>query len=80
MSRGRGASKGVGRGAAPVDVARLLPAEGWLARIQEGNPFGPVEELLACVRDQLARPDIEGVLIHGAQGVRSLHVAFVPRG
>jgi ATP-dependent DNA helicase DinG len=36
--------------AAAVDAARLLPAEGWLARIQEGNPFGPVEELLACVR------------------------------
>lgn len=27
-----------------------------------------------------ATADIEGVLIHGAQGVRSLHVAFVPRG
>lgn len=26
-----------------------------------------------------ATADIEGVLIHGAQGVRSLHVAFVPR-
>ncbi len=36
--------------AAAVDAARLLPAEGWLARIQEGNAFGPVEELLACVR------------------------------
>lgn len=36
--------------AAAVDAARLLPAEGWLARVQEGNPFGPVEELLACVR------------------------------
>lgn len=36
--------------AAAVDAARLLPADGWLARVQEGNPFGPVEELLACVR------------------------------
>lgn len=27
-----------------------------------------------------ATADIEGVLIHGAQGVRSLHVALVPRG
>ncbi len=36
--------------AAAVDAARLLPADGWLARVQEGDPFGPVEELLACVR------------------------------
>ena len=36
--------------AAAVDAARLLPADGWLARVQEGNAFGPVEELLACVR------------------------------
>ena len=36
--------------AAAVDAARLLPAEGWLARIQEGNAFGPIEEMLACVR------------------------------
>ncbi|KQN81278.1 ATP-dependent DNA helicase [Sphingomonas sp. Leaf62] len=36
--------------AAAVDAARLLPADGWLARVQEGDPFGPVEKLLACVR------------------------------
>ncbi len=33
-----------------VDAARALPSDGWLARIAEGNPFGPVEELLGEVR------------------------------
>jgi ATP-dependent DNA helicase DinG len=33
-----------------VQAAQLLPADGWLARIAEGMPFGPVEKLLAAVR------------------------------
>jgi ATP-dependent DNA helicase DinG len=33
-----------------VEAARALPSEGWLARIGEGDPFGPVERLLAEVR------------------------------
>jgi ATP-dependent DNA helicase DinG len=36
--------------AAAVEAARLLPADGWLARVQEGDPFGPVETLLGAVR------------------------------
>ncbi|KQN05322.1 ATP-dependent DNA helicase [Sphingomonas sp. Leaf25] len=36
--------------AAAVEAARALPADGWLARVQEGAPFGPVEELLGAVR------------------------------
>jgi ATP-dependent DNA helicase DinG len=33
-----------------VDAARAFPAEGWLARLAEGEPFGPLETLLAAVR------------------------------
>src|SRR4051812_10163329 len=35
---------------AAVQAAGLLPGDGWLARIAEGQPFGPVESLLAAVR------------------------------
>jgi ATP-dependent DNA helicase DinG len=33
-----------------VHAAGLLPGDGWLGRIAEGAPFGPVEKLLAAVR------------------------------
>ncbi|MBV9929520.1 MAG: ATP-dependent DNA helicase [Alphaproteobacteria bacterium] len=33
-----------------VDAAQLLPSDGWLGRIAEGMPFGPVEKLLGAVR------------------------------
>jgi ATP-dependent DNA helicase DinG len=33
-----------------VEAARALPSDGWLARLGEGDPFGPVEALLAEVR------------------------------
>ena len=33
-----------------VDTAKALPSEGWLQRLVEGSPFGPVEALLAEVR------------------------------
>jgi ATP-dependent DNA helicase DinG len=35
---------------AAVQAAGALPGEGWLGRIGEGAPFGPVERLLAAVR------------------------------
>jgi ATP-dependent DNA helicase DinG len=35
---------------AAVDAARHLPSDGWLARIAEGSPFGPIEGLLSQVR------------------------------
>jgi ATP-dependent DNA helicase DinG len=35
---------------AAVEAARLLPSDGWLGRIGEGSPFGPIEPLLAEVR------------------------------
>src|SRR6185436_473787 len=33
-----------------VQMAGALPGDGWLQRIAEGQPFGPVETLLAAVR------------------------------
>src|SRR3546814_8915959 len=42
------------QGAAAIEAiiraARDLPSEGWLARLAEGDPFGPIERLLAEVR------------------------------
>nr|WP_294846971.1 ATP-dependent DNA helicase [uncultured Sphingomonas sp.] len=35
---------------AAVEAARALPSDGWLARLGEGDGFGPVEKLLAEVR------------------------------
>ncbi len=35
---------------AAVEVAKTLPSEGWLQRLAESDPFGPVEALLAEVR------------------------------
>ena len=36
--------------AAATAAAQALPGDGWLARIAEGSPFGPVETLLSAVR------------------------------
>ena len=33
-----------------VEAARALPSDGWLGRLSEGTPFGPVERLLGEVR------------------------------
>ena len=33
-----------------IEAAKALPSDGWLARLTEGAPFGPVEALLAEVR------------------------------
>jgi ATP-dependent DNA helicase DinG len=33
-----------------IEAARALPSDGWLGRIAEGAPFGPIEALLAEVR------------------------------
>lgn len=35
---------------AAVEAARALPSDGWLQRIIEGDPFGPIERLLGDVR------------------------------
>ena len=36
--------------AAAVEAAQILPSEGWLGRLVEGEPAGPLEALLARVR------------------------------
>ncbi|MEO8547017.1 MAG: ATP-dependent DNA helicase [Sphingomicrobium sp.] len=33
-----------------IEAARALPSDGWLARVSEGDPFGPIEALLSEVR------------------------------
>ncbi len=46
--------------AAAAHAAMALPAEGWLQRIAEGSPFGPIEIFLAAVRGQVyARADAQ---------------------
>jgi ATP-dependent DNA helicase DinG len=35
---------------AAVEAAKALPSEGWLQRLVEGDPFGPIEALLSEVR------------------------------
>jgi ATP-dependent DNA helicase DinG len=42
------------------EAAELLPADGWLARIGEGAPDGPVERLLATVRATVLARDESG--------------------
>ena len=35
---------------AAVEAARALPSDGWISRLSEGDPFGPVERLLHQAR------------------------------
>src|SRR4051812_15139801 len=35
---------------AAVEAAKVLPSDGWLQRLVEGDPFGPIEALLSEVR------------------------------
>ena len=52
---------------AAVEAAQALPADGWLQRLSEGQPFGPVEELLAAVRGLVyTRAEGEGDAGYGA--------------
>ncbi|QDX27310.1 ATP-dependent DNA helicase [Sphingomonas suaedae] len=43
-----------------VDAARALPSDGWLQRVAEGQPFGPIEHLLAAVRGLVYARDADG--------------------
>jgi len=43
-----------------VDAARALPSDGWLQRVAEGQPFGPLEALLAAVRGLTYARDADG--------------------
>src|SRR6185436_7818090 len=40
-------------GATALQRAGALPGDGWLGRLAEGQPFGPVEALLAAVRSSV---------------------------
>ena len=42
------------------DAAMALPSDGWLQRINEGDPFGPIEKLLAAVRGLTYARDTKG--------------------
>ncbi|WP_188056467.1 ATP-dependent DNA helicase [Sphingosinithalassobacter sp. CS137] len=53
---------------AAVDAARALPSDGWLQRLNEGQPFGPIEALLAAVRGlTYARSEKEGDAGYGLE-------------
>ena len=43
-----------------VDAARALPSDGWLQRVAEGQPFGPIESLLGAVRGLVYARDADG--------------------
>ncbi len=43
-----------------VDAAQALPSDKWLQRLGEGDPFGPVEALLAAVRGLVYARDTNG--------------------
>jgi ATP-dependent DNA helicase DinG len=43
-----------------IDAARALPSDGWLQRLHEGAPFGPIEVLLAAVRGLVYARDESG--------------------
>lgn len=43
-----------------VDAAQALPSDKWLQRLGEGDPFGPVEALLAAVRGLVYARDTDG--------------------
>ncbi len=43
-----------------LDASIVLPSDGWLQRLHDGDPFGPVEALLAGVRDLTFARDESG--------------------
>ncbi len=45
---------------AALDAAQTLPGEGWLARVGEGDPFGPMERMLSAVRALTYARDEQG--------------------
>ena len=47
------------------DAAAALPGEGWLQRLAENTPFGPLEELLCAVRASVYARDESGGLDAG---------------
>src|SRR5262249_38601468 len=52
---------------AAVIAAQALPSDGWLQRIAEGEPFGPVERLLGAVRGLVFARDDGGETGYGLE-------------
>ncbi len=52
---------------AAANAAQSLPSDGWLQRLAEGDPFGPVERLLACVRGTVYARDMDGDAGYGLE-------------
>ncbi|WP_337828060.1 ATP-dependent DNA helicase [Pseudonocardia sp. TMWB2A] len=48
-------------------AAQALPSDGWLQRLGEGDPFGPVERLLAAVRGTVYARDDQGDAGYGLE-------------
>jgi ATP-dependent DNA helicase DinG len=65
-----------------LGAARILPADGWPARIVDGRGFGAFEGFLALVRQQvLARAptgQARGLKVHGAEGQYGLEAEARP--
>jgi ATP-dependent DNA helicase DinG len=53
-----------GEGGTAIEMARIaaeaMPGEGWLARLAEGMPSGPIENLLAAIRAMVFARDESG--------------------
>ena len=52
---------------AAVNAAKALPSDGWLQRLVEGAPFGPIEALLSEVRGTAYARANKGQLLDFAQ-------------
>ena len=64
-----------------LEALKDLPAEGWLQRIQEGDPSGPIEKLLSAVRQQvLARAEAKDVGYGIETEIANLNPAVVEAG
>lgn len=50
-----------------VAAAQALPSDGWLQRLAEGAPFGPIEALLAAVRGTVFARDAGGDAGYGLE-------------
>jgi ATP-dependent DNA helicase DinG len=53
--------------AAAVNAATALPTDGWVQRLGEGQPFGPIESLLAAVRGLVYARDDGGDAGYGLE-------------
>lgn len=50
-----------------LHAARALPADGWLKRIQSGDPYGPAEKFLYLLREQVRARAERAQDLHGLE-------------